>query len=211
MAISSSTPTTAQERTGAMSQAVGPDEVPTRPRGRVAAGTHPTELQRLALQELTHPDCDPLVVQAVIWLFRAYNATLNVQADTLRTVGLSPSGFNVLMALVNTPGNELEPCQLAERLLVSRPSMTGLLDTLQRKDLIVRRRHEVDGRRVVVGLTPTARTLLADHFPVHYAQEQKLFAGFAPDEIEQLVQLLRRIPGAAPEHLRTPDDLHVTG
>jgi DNA-binding MarR family transcriptional regulator len=175
--------------------------VPGRPRKPVAAGTHPLELQRLALQERTHPDCEPLNVQALIWLFRAYNAALNAQAEELRAVGLSPSAFNVLMALLNTPGHTLEPCQLAERLLVTRPSMTGLLDTLQAKRLIVRRRHEGDGRRILVELTGAAHELLRSHFPVHYAEQNRLFAGFTQDELEQLVMLLRRIPGATPEHL----------
>lgn len=177
------------------------DPVPTRPRRRTAPGTHPVELQRLALQERTHPDCEPLQVQTVIWLLRAAGAVLNAQADELRPLGVSPSGFNVMMALLNTPGHTLEPRDLSDRLLVSRPSVTGLLDTLQSKGFITRRTHAQDRRRVLVALTDTGRALLEQHFCTHYAEQKALLAALSPDEQATLVTLLRRIRGALPQSL----------
>ncbi|CAN5846795.1 MAG: MarR family transcriptional regulator [Euzebyales bacterium] len=182
--------------------------VPHRP---VAPDTHPLELERLALQERSHPDCDPLQVQATIWLFRAYGAAVNSQADELRVLGLSPSGFNVLMALLNTPGHTLEPCQLADRLLVSRPSVTGLLDTLQSKGLVTRRRHGVDRRRVLVELTDAAHGVLSSHFPIHYREQAAVWDELSPDELGQLVSLLRRVRGAVPAHLHDERDLGGSG
>ncbi len=177
---------------------------PSRPGKPVAAGTHELELRRLARQEATHPGCDPLNVQAVIWLFRAYNAAMTSQADELRPLGLSPSAFNVLMALHNTKGRRLEPCQLAERLLVSRPSITGLLDTLQAKGLVDRLPHPDDRRRVLVELTSSGLALLEAHFDTHYAKQEAVFADLDADERAQLVTLLRRITGAVPKDLREP-------
>lgn len=177
------------------------DTVPTRPRQPTAPGTHPAELQRLALQEQTHPDCQPLAVQAKMWLFRAANAAFNAQADELRGLGVSPSAFNVLMALRHTPGHVLEPCQLAERLLISRPSITGLLDNLQAKGLVARRPHDRDGRRVVVVLTSGGQALLQEHFPTHYAELHALVESLTDEEQATLVTLLRRVRGATPAHL----------
>lgn len=164
----------------------------------MAPGTHPLEAQRLALQERTLPGCDPLKVQTTIWLFRAYSAVSNAQADELRPRRLSPSAFNVLMALLNTPGHELEPCQLAERLLVSRPSITGLLDTLQAKGLVTRRAHTADGRRVLVELTAAAHTLLQEHGADHYAEQDRVLGDLDADELATLVTLLRKVRGATP-------------
>lgn len=182
------------------------ETAPRQPVGAIAPGTHPLEQQRLALQERTHPDCDPLQVQVVIWLLRAYSAAIGTQADELRPLGLSPSGFNVLMALHNTPGRTLEPFELAERLLVSRPSVTGLLDTLQAKGLIRREPHPDDRRRVNVVLTEEAADLLARHFPTHYARQRALLGGLSAEEMAQLIGLLRKISGATPPHLQLPDD-----
>ena len=171
------------------------------PHKSVAPGTPAAELERLALQEATHPDATPLVIQALIWLLRASSAALADQADELRAVDLSPSGFNVLQALRNTPGRELEPCELAERLLLSRPSVTGLLDTLERKGLVERRRHPLDRRRLLIGLTEDAVALLEAHYPEHYARQNAVFAALSDDELASLVTLLRKVEGATPPHL----------
>lgn len=169
-----------------------------RPRGTVAPDTHPIELQRLAFEESTHPSCDPLNVQVLVWLFRAFNGTANAQADELRPTGLSPSAFNVLMALHNTDDRTLEPCQLAARLLISRPSVTGLLDTLQAKGLIERAPHADDRRRVLVHLTDAGLSLLKSHFEAHYQEVNAAFDDLSTKEKSTLVSLLRRVRGATP-------------
>jgi DNA-binding MarR family transcriptional regulator len=187
-----------------MTTEVTSEAPPRRPSRRMAPGTHPLEAQRLALQEQHLPGCDPLKVQATIWIFRAFSAVNNAQAEELRPLRLSPSAFNVLMALLNTPDHVLEPCQLADRLLVSRPSITGLLDTLQSKGLIVRRPHAADGRRVLVELTEEAHRLLHDHVAAHYAEQERVFADLSPDELATLVELLRRVQGATPAAFEEP-------
>lgn len=169
---------------------------PLRPNRRTAAGTDPEELGQLALAERMHDDCDPLTVQAAMWLNRAQSAISSAQAEELRPIRLSPSAFNVLLALHRTDDQTLEPCQISARLLVSRPSVTGLLDTLQAKGLVERRPHAQDGRRILVNLTPAGEALLADHLSVHYAELGKTFADLNSDELDQLVTLLRRVRGA---------------
>ncbi|MPZ73341.1 MAG: MarR family transcriptional regulator [Nitriliruptorales bacterium] len=176
-----------------------------RPRGHVAPDTHPVELQRLAYQEATHDECHVINVQTLVWLFRAFNAVLNAQAEELRPLGLSPSAFNVLMALHNTQDRVLEPCQLAQRLLISRPSVTGLLDTLQAKRLIERDPHPEDRRRVLVRLTDEGLALLESHFDIHYSEQNAVFADLTADEKATLVALLRRVRGAQPEDLGRVD------
>lgn len=176
---------------------------PAPPTDRVAPGTHPLERHRIALQQQTWPQCDPLLVQGLIWLSRAYNAAVTSQAEALRPHGLSPSAFNVLMALHNTIDHTLEPCQLAERLLVSRPSVTGLLDTLQNKLLIERRPHPDDRRRVIVALTRAGRAALESAFEDHHCEQEALFVDLTEDELSTLVTLLRRVKGAVPAHLQT--------
>ena len=174
-------------------------------RGRVAPDTHVIELERLGYQEASHPACEPLNIQAMVWLLRAYNALINAQAEELRPVGLSPSAFNVLMALHNTEDHMLEPCQLAQRLLISRPSVTGLLDTLQTKGLITRQPHADDRRRILVTLTEEGRSVLESCFASHYAGVNAAFADLTSDEVETLVTLLRRVRGATPADMADVD------
>ena len=179
---------------------------PAGPRSEVAPGTHPVELRRLALEEAQHSACDPLSVQVVLWVLRAASTVLNRQADNLRPLDLSTSAFNVLMALRNTPDQVLEPRDIADRLLVTRPSVTGLLDTLEAKGLIERRPHPADRRRRLVHLTDTARTLVTDNLAAHYAEMERLFAAIPRSERAQLVTILRKIEGATPAALAEPDE-----
>lgn len=174
---------------------------PRRPTGRVAAGTHEQELERFALQEEMAPGTDLLATQVFLWLSRAYQAASAGAADSLRPTGVSLSGFNVLMALNNTPGHALEPRTLAERLLVTRPSITGLLDTLQARALVTRTPHACDRRRILVTLTEAGLDLLRCTFLRHQGDVAHLFSGLTPDEQEHLVRLLRKIDGAVPTSL----------
>lgn len=178
------------------------DDALVRTRNAVARATHPLELERLAREVQQHPDCDPLSVQVLLWVVRAATAVLDNQADNLRDLGVSTSGFNVLMALRNSPGQVLEPCDIAERLLVSRPSVTGLLDTLENSGLIERRTHPEDKRRRLVHLTAAAREMLRDNLSLHYREIDRLLADLDPGERQELVMLLRRIEGATPTALQ---------
>jgi DNA-binding MarR family transcriptional regulator len=179
----------------------------TAPRGRVAPRTHPLEVERLARQQQADPDCSPLEVQAVVWLIRAHTAVAAAHAEALRPLGLSPSAFYVLLALRNTPGEVLEPCQLADRLLISRPSVTGLLDTLQDKGYVVRRRHEDDRRRVLVELTVSGHRITDQHLPAHHERNARLLEDLTEDELCTLVDALRRVRGATPPAL--DDDVRL--
>lgn len=144
----------------------------------------------------------PPANQAIVWLFRAYNATMNELATSLRPLGLSPSAFHVLQTLAGSGDQELEPCELANRLLVSRPSVTGLIDTLEAKSLVSRRRHPADRRRVLVGLTEGARALLGEHAPEHDQCLRRVAGQLSADELASLTTLLRKIHGAMPPEAR---------
>lgn len=172
--------------------------VSPRPRGRVAPATHPLELQRLALLEEVHASCNPLHAQFVMWLVRANTAITAAYAENLRPLGLSPSGFSVLLALVTTPGQRLEPRQIADRLQLSRPSVTGLLDTLQDRGFVVRRPHRDDRRRVLVEPTQRGLRVFEEHFPRHCEGQARLLHALSDDEIETLVLMLRKVEGATP-------------
>lgn len=180
------------------------EDAPAEPRQATAPNTHPLELRRLAAQEQTDPACRTLNVQVYIWILRAYGALSGQLAAELREHDLSPSSWNVLMALRNTPDQTLEPHELASRLLVTRPSVTGLVDTLARRGLVERRPHETDGRRVRVWLTDQARTLMDAHFPTHYANLNDQMGALSEEEKATLVTLLRKVEGAVPEHLQGP-------
>jgi long-chain acyl-CoA synthetase len=95
------------------------------------------------------------------------------------TVNLTLAQYRVLAIL----GDGCEPASvLADKLAVSRPSVTGVVDGLVGRGLVRRDHTEDDRRRVDVGLTDAGRELLA---AADAAVEQRM---------ERIYQLLSEIP-----------------
>lgn len=115
------------------------------------------------------------------------------QTRRLRSTTLSPSAFNVLLELADARGGGLQPCVLASRLAVSRPSMCGLIDGLQAKGLVTRVPHSRDGRRVVVHLSAVGRRLLDEHRAAYDAALDGLLHDLNRSDRQHLVGLLQRI------------------
>lgn len=105
---------------------------------------------------------------------------------------LSEGKFVVLFLLHGQP-HGLSPHELADRAGVTRPTITGLLDGLERDGFLARHSDLQDRRKVSIRLSPkgeaTARTLFADHTQ----WIGTLFEGFSSEERIQFSALLQRV------------------
>ena len=126
-------------------------------------------------------------------LLRTAAQVTSVQTRRLRATRLSPSAFNVLLELADAPDGGLQPCALAERLSVSRPSMCGLIDGLQAKGLVTRAPHHHDGRRVLVSLSADGRRLLEDHRAAYDAMLRAMLDDLNGSDRRRLIGLLQKI------------------
>ncbi|HEX7121432.1 MAG TPA: MarR family transcriptional regulator, partial [Gemmatimonadaceae bacterium] len=81
--------------------------------------------------------------------------------DAARREGLEPQHHQLLLALKGMP-SDAEPTisTLAERLQINHNSAVGLVDRLERRGLVSRRRDETDQRRVLIDLTPSGEAIL---------------------------------------------------
>lgn len=81
--------------------------------------------------------------------------------DAARREGLEPQHHQLLLALKGMP-SDAEPTisTLAERLQINHNSAVGLVDRLERRGLVSRRRDETDQRRVLIDLTTSGEALL---------------------------------------------------
>lgn len=80
-----------------------------------------------------------------------------VESEALRPLGLSNSGYSLLI-LLRTEGPS-QPRELAKLMEVAVPSITSLVNTLERRGLVARRRSTVDGRLVTVSITDAGEQL----------------------------------------------------
>lgn len=120
-------------------------------------------------------------------------------AAALQPLDVSPAGGLVLGLLKDADGPCL-PNYISERLIVSRATVTGVLDTLARRGLVRREPHPTDRRMVLVHLTKAGSRMAEKvRLTVHRA-EAEWMSTLSNHERSQLTQLL----GKVQRHLAQP-------
>lgn len=87
---------------------------------------------------------------------------------------LTPGKYSALTELLAQSGHVLSPSELADRLGITRPSITSLIDGLVAQGLVRRRPARGDRRRMTISLTPAGRKLLTDLLPGQFASMTSL-------------------------------------
>jgi DNA-binding MarR family transcriptional regulator len=90
---------------------------------------------------------------------------------------------------------EQETRQLAAEAGVTKGTLTGVINTLERRSLVRRGPHATDGRLVLVKLTPRGRRLIGSLFPRVNAEELSAMSALTEKEQDQLARLLRKVTG----------------
>ena len=106
----------------------------------------------------------------------------------------SQGRFLVMMMLdrASAPG-AMSPSEIADKLGVTRATVTGLLDGLEKDELISRQLHPEDRRAFCIQLTAKGRQFLAELLPDHYRRIAGLMTHLSDDERRQLVILLGKV------------------
>jgi len=106
-------------------------------------------------------------------------------------LGIHGRHFSVLAVL----GEEkpLAQVEMSERLGIDRNTMVLLLDDLEARDLVTRRRDPRDRRAHLVSLTDAGRDVLAQSTALARRTNDEVFAPLSSDERDQLHALLSRL------------------
>lgn len=130
-------------------------------------------------------------VPAMRELVRAYQAFDSYSERHIRQLGLTPPQFDVIATLGNTPGMSMG--ELAERTLVTKGTLTGIVDRLEAKKLVRREVPQGNRRSFTVILTPEGESVYRAVFPTHIAHLKERFEQLDPTELERLRSLLGRL------------------
>lgn len=150
------------------------------------------EVERAALSSIGDLPVDLEATAVVSNLYRAATVIRRHMEQTVLTdAELSWTAFVTLWVL--WLWGEVETRHLAMDVNVTKGSLTGVLDTLERRGYVQRERRTEDRRLVVVRLTPEGRALIRDVFPRFNKQEQRIAAVLTDDERAALTSGLRRI------------------
>ena len=151
------------------------------------------EVDVLARVAAGHDAAAMLVVQNVFRAASALRATL--ERDVLTPEDLSFGAFTMLFCL--WVWGPLEVRDAATRMAVSRPTVSGVADTLERRGLIERRDHAGDARRRSLALTPAGERAFAALFPRVNPHEGAACSTLEPEESLELARLLRKLVHAS--------------
>jgi len=142
------------------------------------------------------PDLDPSACEVFLHLMRAGDEAFRVVDSHLAEHNISQGRFMVLMLLLNKSSgcpHPKTPAELADLSQVTRATMTGLIDTLERDGLVTREPDRADRRMTSVTLTPKAHSLLEKILPKHFQRMSALMEPLSEAERKSLVQLLGKI------------------
>jgi DNA-binding MarR family transcriptional regulator len=136
-------------------------------------------------------DPRPWEVKAWVTLARVYTRLERRLGQALAAHGLSLSQFDVLATLWH--GEGITQQELAERLLVTKGNVVGLIDRVGAAGWVERRCDPEDRRANRLYLTDAGRKLLSEVFPCHSADICRAFGRLTEDELRQMHQLLEKL------------------
>jgi DNA-binding MarR family transcriptional regulator len=129
--------------------------------------------------------------EAFMNVVRSSEAGMANVARMLRPFDLTPAGGLVLSALADH--GPMSPSALSDRLIVTRATMTGLLDSLERRGHLRRVPNPDDRRSLLVEITPSGRKVADELRRVIHAAEAGWLAPLTPTERQTLVRLLHKL------------------
>ena len=116
-------------------------------------------------------------------------------AERLEVHGLTLPQFDVLATLGH--GEGIMQQELAERLLVTKGNVVGLIDRVSAAGWVERRPDPEDRRANRLYLTDAGRKLLAEAWPCQVALGKKVFGSLTQGELRLMHELLERLEEAS--------------
>ena len=122
---------------------------------------------------------------------------LRKSEDAATAVGLQPQQYQVMLIVKGLDSEGLEPTitLIADRLHLRHHSVVGLVDRLEKKDLVTRTRGGLDQRSVNVTLTEEGSALLDRLSRFH----QETLRSLGPDLVESLQAVIAEMSVPARE------------
>lgn len=136
---------------------------------------------------------DPTAVEAYLSIVVTGNAISRAIESYLARHDIAPGRFGVLMYLLRKKERRGLPSAMAEWLGVTRATITGLLDGLERDGLVRREPHDRDGRMTHVALTAKGQACLDRLLPDYFRMTGGMVASLDERERRTLTRLLGRV------------------
>lgn len=122
---------------------------------------------------------------------RAALAIIEIFLERMAVYGLRIVDFSVLSLISHNPG--ISSRQLCSTLNILPPNLVGMINALQKRELIVRKPHPSDGRVMGLHLTSSGKNLMRDAEKTALQLESDANSRLTSSERATLMKLLQKI------------------
>lgn len=165
---------------------------PRGPRKTSASGSDPA-LANASTGTPESSDVDTSYLESLLG-YNARRAALAVIAVFLRrmdTYGLRPVDFSVLSVVAHNPG--VTSRQICAALDILPPNLVGMVKSLQKRGLIVRKPHPTDRRAQGLHLSVAGQRTYREAQATATQLEQDVAGRLTVEELQTLINLLRKV------------------
>ena len=127
-------------------------------------------------------------------LVQCYQAFERYSAAHIQTLDLTPPQFDVVATLGNTKGMTFR--ELGEKTLITKGTLTGVVDRLEAKGIVSRENCPNDGRSTIVRLSHQGEKIFDNAFPAHISHLREAFGQVCAKELSTLEQGLSTLRAA---------------
>ncbi len=149
----------------------------------------------------SHSSSDPLALELLVSIFRTAGMLRGNQEAMLRKHSITSQAWRTLGILFFHQDRAMPLHIISHMLGVTRPHVTGIVDSLEHEGLVERIAHTDDRRVTLAHLTDKGIERVKEIGPSYNALLAEMFSPFSEEEKEQLLALLYRLR----QHLASGD------
>ena len=139
-----------------------------------------------------HENSDPWVLYSNLQFLKVATELENQFDSFLAPYNLSSGRFTLLYILNDTPEGII-PSELSNRVGVTQATISGLINSMEKAELVRREMHEKDGRSFVIKLTDKGQTLIRELIPQWVPKVSSFWGQFSADERPLVSSILEKM------------------
>jgi MarR family transcriptional regulator, 2-MHQ and catechol-resistance regulon repressor len=130
-------------------------------------------------------------LRSIRLLAECYHTFEHISSTNIRTLDLTPPQFDIIATLGNTEGMSFK--ELGEKTLITKGTLTGVVDRLEAKGLVCRSSHANDRRSTIVRLTEKGEKEFHRVFPPHIEVCKRPFLKYGEEDFVALESELAKL------------------
>ncbi len=134
-------------------------------------------------------------------LAQCYQTFEQLSAVDVRRAQLTPSQFDIIATLGNTTGMSFK--ELGDKTLITKGTLTGVVDRLEAKGLVKRISQADDRRCTIVRLTAAGQREFERTFPIHVQHCKQPFLDYTEQDLMALERELGRLKSSLDSAIAT--------